>query len=328
MLTFLPTRFIAIARRRFLRMSDLDEDVVLGTLSGDNDNVESQADQEAISEAEPQPELEFDADEDEQVRKRPRLFKRNEAFLDEDEEEELLGAKAVEPLAKRVKKDHAGDDEDESITRLPGMGSDDDENINNEVEGDDDGEMMDDDDDLYPYSGYSGAFAQSRFNSNYQISSEQLREAQDIFGEAMDEIVFNPDVDQAQQDMTHPTGSFEYIQLLQNFSLDEDEIIRSTDIPERFQLMPQYSDISRERVDQLECDWIAEQFSHRVRSAEEYQALVQSIPAVLELLHVSRITSFPPVNYFHHLHVHIDSKLGSSSHLVVPSRLPCKRIES
>lgn len=257
-------------------MSDLDEVVVLGAQSPGN--AEIKFDQEVLSTHDPEP----DADEDEQVRKRPRLFKRNEAFLDEDEEEELLGLKTVEPMPKRSKKEN--DDED-SLTQLPNSGSADNENDMKEEEEGDDGEMMDDDD-LYPYGDYPGAFAQSRFNTNYQISSEQLREAQDIFGEAMDDVVFNPDVDGTADIASHPTSSFEYIQLLQNFSLDEDEIIRSTDIPERFQLLPQYADGSCERIDQSECDWIAEQFSRCVRSADEYEALVQSIPIVLELLHV------------------------------------------
>lgn len=119
---------------------------------------------------------------------------------------------------------------------------------------------------------------------------DQIQEAREIFGDGYDELgdeafdEFNEDLAAERhlgQEHAKSQASFEYIQLVQNFCLDEDEDIRVKDEPERFQILPF---VSRVDISDLkdEAFWIASLMSISTDFAE----LVQSIETVLRFIHV------------------------------------------
>lgn len=208
-------------------------------------------------------------EEDEPLRKKPRrLVKRNEATIDEEEVRDLQNISTA-TTSKLDHESHADGD--------AGEGSAD--------------EKSEDDNDSYQQSyHYSGNFARS-----YEVSSDQLREAQDIFGEGMedfeDEDLEGSADNTALVDESRKT-SFEYIQLLQNFSLAEDEQIRTEDIPERYLTLYEGLVDVPETLEEDEASWIYRKMIQKNAdykldlNREHTNDLKNDIPIILQLIHV------------------------------------------
>lgn len=126
---------------------------------------------------------------------------------------------------------------------------------------------------------------------------DQVQEARDIFGDGYDEIgeeeSFYDENDEnglkssaSKLKGEKKASGFEYIQLVQNFCLDEDEVIRETDIPERLQIYHASRDTNEQLIDE-ESIWILQQLKSLKLmdfSPRNSEVLVESVKTVLNFL--------------------------------------------
>lgn len=216
------------------------------------------------------------AEEDEPLRKKPRrLVKRNEATIDEEEVRDLQNLSS----GASGKFDH-------------------DSHADGDVaEGSGDDKSEDDNDSYQRGYHYAGNFARS-----YEVSSDQLREAQDIFGEGMEDFE-DEDLEGTADNATlvdeSRKTSFEYIQLLQNFSLAEDEQIRIEDIPERYLTLYEGLMDVPESLEEDEANWIYRKMIQKTAdnkvdfTRDHTNDLKNDIPIILQLMHVSSLRFMP-----------------------------------
>lgn len=122
---------------------------------------------------------------------------------------------------------------------------------------------------------------------------DQIQEAREIFGDGYDELGadnFDEEeqlVNEEQLVSRERTGvNFEYIQLVQNFCLDEDEAVRGKDEPERFQLSAHTSrQVANLEELSEEAFWISTQLDLRA----DLTGLVRSVEAVLRFILVDKL---------------------------------------
>lgn len=127
---------------------------------------------------------------------------------------------------------------------------------------------------------------------------DQVQEARDIFGDGYDEIgedesFYDENDEEGLKASTlskakgdKRSSGFEYIQLVQNFCLDDDEIIRETDVPERLQVYHASRDIT-EKVCDEEAVWIVHQLKSLKLldfSPRNSDILIESVKTVLNFL--------------------------------------------
>eukprot|EP00981_Chlorochromonas_danica_P009444 scaffold2694_cov159-Ochromonas_danica.AAC.2 len=144
---------------------------------------------------------------------------------------------------------------------------------------------------------------------------DQLREADEIFGAGYDDFL---DEDEDEEDLDEEKaaaakerelerkkmlatskGFYEYSQLVENFLLEEDEVIRSTDIPERFQLALKGREVPSEMERLEEARWISTLVAQKILAS--YRAkdivdkdnlvydIVDSVEVVLKFIQVERL---------------------------------------
>jgi hypothetical protein len=142
---------------------------------------------------------------------------------------------------------------------------------------------------------------------------DQVQEARDIFGDGYDEIGEEETFFDESEDMLNQISSgskgrrenqglgFEYIQLVQNFCLDEDEVIREADVPERFQIYHKSRPKLSTEIVEEESLWIVNQL--RVSSVLDFSDrsvpdLQDSVKKILNFLTVWILASLFCLYYF------------------------------
>jgi hypothetical protein len=142
---------------------------------------------------------------------------------------------------------------------------------------------------------------------------DQVQEARDIFGDGYDEIGEEETFFDESEDLVNQISSgskgrrenqglgFEYIQLVQNFCLDEDEVIREADVPERFQIYHKSRPKLSPEIVEEESLWIVNQL--RVSSALDFSErsvpdLQDSVKKILNFLTVRILTCLFCLYYF------------------------------
>lgn len=187
---------------------------------------------------------------------------------------------------KLVKKNVATIDEDE-VLDLNGQG-DENNHIDDENEIEDQDDQDEDENEFYQQYRFMGRAS----NQGFDVSAHDLREAQEIFGEGLDELDENVDETVEDGDNTAaPPLSFEYFQQVQSFSLAFDEDIRNSDVPERFHFV--FEGIKDLPVNyEIEAVWIVRKLReiaklHRLEFSDaKSQELMDAIPHILAFIHV------------------------------------------
>lgn len=266
--------------------------------------------------------------------KKRRLMKKRLASLDDEEQEEL------ELAQDNLLIESASDAENEEYndpTEHDGVQSDDDGDNDDvasgliEVEGND----------MAALDNFDTKVSHSSRVDERLLSFDQIKEAQEIFGEGHDD--FGDDYDDlekeglASDDIAAQKSSFDYIQLLQNFCLVDDERIRNTDIPERFiSTGRNWNSFTTDIQD--EAQWIAYQMAIKYHSLiagsniivsfiEEYKSIVEAILNLMlvskHILNLRKLMASVFVKFFCcfiSLFL-LGGKIRSSLHLVISKRL-------
>lgn len=205
------------------------------------------------------------------------------------DESELLATE--EPPTKKarklVKKKFDTIDEDEVLDlNSQGDSQNDDEVGEDDIEGNDIDENEEENEFHHQYR-FMG-----RASQGFDVSAHDLREAQEIFGEGLDEL--DEDADEAGEAVDEAAISrpnFEYFQQVQSFSLASDEDIRNSDTPERFHFI--FDGIKDIQVNyDIEAVWVVRKMYDQAKlnrkelSDSKSQELLKSIPIILPMIHV------------------------------------------
>jgi hypothetical protein len=182
--------------------------------------------------------------------KRRRIMKKNEVIIDDLDDGVDLDSKPIEEELDGDDMDSAEDENSESFVPRPFLS----------------------------------------MSQSYMISPDQLREAQEIFGETFEDFDEEGEQDNAEnQDVSGNKASIEYTQLLYNFNLDEDEEFRSADYPERYLAIEKdLHDNLTKQEEAAESDWIVSKLCNY--GSPRY--LADAVPIVLLLIHVSLSVSY------------------------------------
>lgn len=177
---------------------------------------------------------------------------------------------------------------------------------------------------------------------------DQLREADEIFGAGYDEFLEDEEEEDLDEEkaaaakerelerkkmLATSKGFYEYSQLVENFLLEEDEVIRSTDIPERFQLSLKGREVPSEIERQEEARWISTLLAEKILASRSKDIvdrdhlvydIVDSVEVVLKFIQVSHsvIVAQLVLGFMKDFtNDRLGGAFGSAFHLAVPKRL-------
>lgn len=208
---------------------------------------------------------------------------------------ESQGLSIEEPPTKKarklVKKKFDSIDEDE-VLDLNGQGTQDDDEIGDDDIDRDDMNEDEEDNEIHHQYRFMG-----RANPGFDVSAHDLREAQEIFGEDLDEL--DEDVDESGEKIDETVVSrpnFEYFQQVKSFSLTRDEEIRNSDTPERFHFI--FDGIKNTQVNyDIEAVWVVRKmYDQAMLNRKEFsdlksQEFMKSIPIILPMIHVCTLST-------------------------------------
>jgi transcription elongation factor SPT6 len=238
--------------------------------------------------------LEVDQELDSKRAKRHKKLKKNTKTFVLDEDDQLLIQETLNSNQPKQQVQNSGDYENAEIEP-------------NAVDDESDVDDFIEDDGFIVRSPQESSFKDARRGPTKKLmrsrregpSYDQIQEARDIFGDGYDEIG-DDNYQEGEYDESGDFPSFfevqkkpvpdlrtmnyEYIQLVQNFCLDEDEEIRANDLPERYQLLFRVRKPPSMEEIKTEAKWIVSILSE---GGGDSFFLLSTIEAVLKFILVS-----------------------------------------